>query len=171
LPLSLLAIGGKGFCLVAGDTRLSNGFNILSRDTSKIAQLTENSYLATSGMYADFTALQKLLQARLQMYTFNIGRQAPIKSVANMLSRVLYSKRFFPYYTFNIVAGLDENGDGITYGYDAIGSYEPKDYVALGSAVHLIMPILDNQLRGVSLILLPILKDCSSTPIIRLQQG
>jgi 20S proteasome alpha/beta subunit len=27
-----------------------------------------------------------------------------------MLSTILYSRRFFPYYTYNIVAGLDAEG-------------------------------------------------------------
>lgn len=55
------AVGGKGFFIVAGDTRLSKGYGIISRNSSKIAQLTEDNFLATSGMYADFTALKKTL--------------------------------------------------------------------------------------------------------------
>jgi len=64
------------------------------------------------------------------------------------LSTTLYGRRFFPYYTFNIVAGLDENGNGITYGYDAVGSYEPALYNAEGSGKELIIPVLDNVILG-----------------------
>jgi len=100
---NVLAIGAPGCCIVAGDTRLSNGYSIVSRDTTKIVKLTNDCVIATSGMYADFNALTKLMHAKLKMYEFNIGRQASLKSVAQLLSTTLYGKRFFPYYTFNIM--------------------------------------------------------------------
>ena len=33
-----------------------------------------------------------------------------VESIARMLSLMLYGRRFFPYYTFNIVAGVDDEG-------------------------------------------------------------
>jgi len=121
-------------------------------------KLGPKTLLATSGMYADFIALGKYLKTRLQNYEFNIGRSANTKSISALLSNTLYGKRFFPYYTFNILAGLDDNGDGIVYGYDAIGSYEPKAYLCQGSGLNLILPILDNQLQGKTFYLIFFLK-------------
>lgn len=57
---------------------------------------------------------------------------------------MLYQKRFFPFYTFNCLAGLDEQGNGVVYGYDAIGSYDKLKYVVQGSGQELIVPVLDN---------------------------
>lgn len=31
-------------------------------------------------------------------------------AIAAMLSTILYGKRFFPYYVYNIIGGLDEHG-------------------------------------------------------------
>lgn len=62
---SFIAIGGEDFVIVAGDTRASQGFSIVSRDLSKLAKLTDEVFLATSGMYADFAALSKNLAAKL----------------------------------------------------------------------------------------------------------
>ena len=68
-------------------------------------------------------------------------------SIAQMLSNTLYGRRFFPYYTFNIVAGIDDDGVGCVYGYDAVGSFERAKYVSEGSGVALVQPLLDNQVN------------------------
>lgn len=82
--------------IVAGDTRASQGYSIVSRDLSKLARLTDNVFLATSGMYADFAALSKNLAAKLQMYKYNNEKQASMKAIASLLSRTLYYKRYSP---------------------------------------------------------------------------
>jgi 20S proteasome subunit beta 6 len=58
---------------------------------------------------------------------------------------MLYSKRFFPYYISNIVAGLDADGDGVVYSYDPVGHCEKHTYRAGGSSAPLLQPMLDNQ--------------------------
>jgi len=42
--------------------------------------------------------------------------------------------RFFPFYTFNLLAGFDENGRGQVINYDAVGSGDFKKYAVLGSS-------------------------------------
>lgn len=46
----------------------------------------------------------------LQMYEHEHNKKMSTVAVAAMLSTMLYSRRFFPYYVYNIVAGLDEEG-------------------------------------------------------------
>ena len=47
---------------------------------------------------------------RLQQYFHQHNKQISTPALAQMLSNTLYYKRFFPYYSFNIVGGLDEQG-------------------------------------------------------------
>lgn len=169
-------------------------------------------------------ALHKLLTSRNVMFTHNHGRPMTCGGTAQLLSNTLYYKRFFPYYTFNLCAGLDEQGArlrtyavfrhagiphsfdrsglffmclseglvslvgamvgkprlpcrpvassliflvgtlrtppltagrGAVYTYDAIGSYERTGYSCQGSGKDLMQPVLDNQLKAASPLLVP----------------
>merc|ERR1712139_378056 len=67
-------------------------------------------------------------------------------AIAQMLSSTLYYRRFFPYYTYNMVAGVDNEGKGCVFSYDPVGSYQRETYRACGSASAIIQPLLDNQI-------------------------
>ncbi len=67
--------------------------------------------VASAGMQADMKTLHKNLHYRHVTYVHNHNRPMSVTAVAQLLSNTLYYKRFFPYYTFNLVAGLDEEGE------------------------------------------------------------
>lgn len=179
--------------MVAADTRLSSGFSIHSRDGRKILKLyalllapplfgaadpgnapshrTDKCVIATAGMQADQLALHKALLARLQWYEHQHRKPMSTPAIAHLLSKLLYGKRFFPYYTFNVLGGLDEEGteasgapishelgsdvvsflpivgNGVVYSYDAVGSFELMSYSSSGTGNQLVQPLLDNQVR------------------------
>ena len=60
---------------------------------------------------------------------------------------VLYGRRFFPFYAFNLLAGVTDEGEFKMYGYDAVGSFDSLEYAANGSGKELITPILDSILK------------------------
>ncbi|RIA85694.1 nucleophile aminohydrolase [Glomus cerebriforme] len=140
-----LAIAGADYCLVASDTRQSSGYSISSRYSPKAFKLTEKAVLATNGFFADGLALTKRLGQKLEWYKHAHDKEMSTRALAQMLSNTLYYKRFFPYYVFNLLGGIDEQGRGVVYSYDPVGSYEPEMYRAGGSAASLVQPFLDNQ--------------------------
>lgn len=149
--------------MVAADTRMSTGFSILTRECHKIAELSPRCVIGSPGFLADAATLQKQLRAQQTMYAHAHGKPMSCPAMAQLLSNTLYYKRFFPYYAFNICAGLDEQGRGCVYAYDAIGSYERTGYACQGSGQALIMPVLDSQLKAASPLLLP--AQSSATPL------
>merc|ERR1712137_37950 len=105
-----LAVAGADFAVVAGDTRMSTGFSIMSRNQSKLFKLTNTVVLATSGFRGDITTLQRLLRAKLTEYEQKYGEPIKVHAAAQILANTLYGRRFFPYYTWNVLAGLDQDG-------------------------------------------------------------
>lgn len=81
----------------------------------------------------------------VQIYEHEHNKTMSTPATAQMLSTMLYYKRFFPYYVSNILAGLDTDGKGVVYRYDPVGHCEKGAQVAGGSSGALLQPLLDNQ--------------------------
>ncbi|CCU76307.1 proteasome component C5 [Blumeria hordei DH14] len=152
---STLAIAGADFSIVAGDTRSTSGYNINSRYCPKVfkiggstsSQDDANLVLSVVGFAADGNALKERLDTVAKMYRYQHGKPMSVKACAQRLSTILYGKRFFPFYVTAILGGLDEEGKGVVYSYDPVGSYEREQCRAAGAAASLIMPFLDNQVN------------------------
>ncbi|XP_030853704.1 proteasome subunit beta type-1 [Strongylocentrotus purpuratus] len=145
---TIMAMAGDDYAIIASDTRLSEGFSIHTRDSPKNYRLTDGTVLGCAGFHGDVLTLTKVLTARLKMYEHEHHKKMSTTAIAAMLSTILYYRRFFPYYTYNILAGLDEEGKGCVYSFDPVGSYERETYRAAGSSSALLQPLLDNQIGG-----------------------
>uniref|UniRef100_A0A8C7ECT6 Proteasome subunit beta n=1 Tax=Nothoprocta perdicaria TaxID=30464 RepID=A0A8C7ECT6_NOTPE len=143
---TVLAIAGEDFSIVASDTRLSEGYAIHSRDSPKCYRLTDKTVIGCSGFHGDCLTLTKIIEARLKMYKHSNNKTMTTGAIAAMLSTILYSRRFFPYYVYNIIGGLDEEGKGVVYSFDPVGSYQKDNFIAGGSATAMLQPLLDNQI-------------------------
>lgn len=141
---SIVAISGDDFAIIGADTRLSSGYTIHTRDQRKLFRLTDNCVLSSTGCWSDIQAMTSLISARMQMYKHQHQRTMSTNAIAQMVSILMYNRRFFPYYTSTIIAGMDVNGQGKVYSYDPIGNCEETTYRAGGSAGSLLQPVLDN---------------------------
>lgn len=142
---SIVAIAGDNFAVIGADTRLSAGYNIFSREQSKLFPLTSKAVLASCGNWCDADTLTSILKTRVRQYEdAHENREISLNALAQLLSTMMYGRRFFPYYVSNILAGIYE-GKGYVYSYDPIGHCERHTYRAGGSSSALLQPILDNQ--------------------------
>lgn len=142
---TVVAVAGKDYAIIASETRLSSGYQILTRHQSKLFKLTPKCVLGSTGCWADALAFAKLLELKVRNYFFDHNQQISTPACAHYISHLLYQKRFFPYYISNIIAGLDKEGKGCVYSYDPVGHYEQHRYRAGGSSSTLIQPFLDNK--------------------------
>ena len=115
--------------MIAADTRISEGYSIISRTYSRTTELTPKCAITSSGMVSDIEALHKLLITKVRLYKRHHNNRYPdTESLAELLMNTLYGRRFMPYYAFNLLCGLKKDGEGVVYGYDAIGSYSTLTY-------------------------------------------
>ncbi|XP_076316262.1 proteasome subunit beta type-1-like [Tachypleus tridentatus] len=143
---SIVAIAGEDYAVIASDTRLSAGFSIYTREQSKLYKLSQKTVLGCAGCWCDILTFTRFLEARMKMYENEHHKQMSTPAVAQLITTMLYYKRFFPYYVSNVLAGIDADGRGCVYSYDPIGHCEKVQYRTGGSSSALIQPLLDNQI-------------------------
>jgi 20S proteasome subunit beta 6 len=143
---TILAIAGSDFSVIAGDTRQTEGYNIQTRYAPKVFRLTDKAVLAVNGFAADGNMFVKKVRQRLEWYRHAHAKDMPIHAIARLIQTMLYARRFFPYYVYNILGGIEEDGTGAVYSFDPVGSYEREACRAAGAAQSLVQPFLDNQI-------------------------
>eukprot|EP01097_Dermamoeba_algensis_P005468 TRINITY_DN3479_c0_g1_i1.p1 TRINITY_DN3479_c0_g1~~TRINITY_DN3479_c0_g1_i1.p1 ORF type:complete len:248 (-),score=55.92 TRINITY_DN3479_c0_g1_i1:152-895(-) len=140
-----IGVAGDDFVVIGADTRMSVGYAINTRNSPKYIKLTDKCILVSSGMQADIATLHKTLVSRLVWYEHQNGKKMSTPAIAQLLGNTLYYRRFFPYYAFNVLGGIDEDGKAAVYSYDAVGSFERCQYSSSGTGQTLVQPLLDNQ--------------------------
>lgn len=59
---TVVAVAGRDYCIIAADSRLSDGYAILTRNVTRVHRLSGDTHLATAGCWADTQGLLRLLQ-------------------------------------------------------------------------------------------------------------
>lgn len=75
-----------------------------------------------STYYSNITVYPTFVCAAPQMYKHSNNKTMTTGAIAAMLSTILYSRRFFPYYVYNIIGGLDEEGKDLDFLVESKGS-------------------------------------------------
>ncbi|EOB11142.1 Proteasome subunit beta type-1 [Nosema bombycis CQ1] len=137
---SSLSIRYDDFIIVAADTRHSSESGINSRDCSKIFRI-KDFLISFTGFYGDGIELFNILSYEVELYEA-LG-PINIHALASLASKLMYSRRFFPFYVYLTISGFD-NGKPYVYRYDPVGGYEDVNVICNGSGAPLIQPLLDS---------------------------
>lgn len=131
---AIIAMSGKDCVAIASDNRLGIQFQTVSMGFKKVFKMNDQLMVGLAGLASDVQTLDQLLRFRMNLYELREEREMTPKVFTNLLSNMLYEKRFGPYFCEPVIAGLDEKGNPHLATMDLIGAQaESKDFVVAGT--------------------------------------
>ena len=101
--------------------------------------------MALAGLFADIQAITKMLKANIDYYNLVVGKRISIKAAAKLLATILYSYKYFPFFSEVLIGGIDLSGDPKLYVMDPLGSLIEDDFAALGSGAPIAIGVLETR--------------------------
>jgi len=146
LPGTAIGLKTSEGVVLAGEKRLSYDGFVLSRNARKIHMITDRIGVGFAGLMGDVNYLVRLLRYSAKNYELQHGREIRTRSLAKLLSVILYSYKLFPMLTEVVVGGYDEEGPSL-YILDPVGSVIEEKYVAVGSGAQLALGYIEPRYR------------------------
>ncbi|MEM1597298.1 MAG: archaeal proteasome endopeptidase complex subunit beta [Pyrobaculum sp.] len=132
--------------VLAAEKRVSYGFYTLSSAGKKVFIVNDKLAVASAGIIADMQTLAKILKLNAKAYELEFKKKPTVHAMAKLLSVVMFSRRFMPFYAEVLVGGVDEEGPHLIV-MDPLGSLIEDNYAALGTGAKLAIAVLDNNYK------------------------
>ncbi|KAI9581339.1 hypothetical protein GQX74_012664 [Glossina fuscipes] len=148
---AIVALACNEFAIIAGDACLGSANIKHAVNKNKLFQLSDNCILGSTGCWSDILAFTSLVEKEKAMYGQDNSNTLSINDVTKMLSTLMYSERPIPYNITSILAGLDDQGEGVVYSYKHEICCRKLIYKAAGASCANIQQMLDNRIGLTSL--------------------
>eukprot|EP00455_Lapot_gusevi_P021773 TRINITY_DN2275_c0_g1_i7.p1 TRINITY_DN2275_c0_g1~~TRINITY_DN2275_c0_g1_i7.p1 ORF type:complete len:184 (+),score=8.45 TRINITY_DN2275_c0_g1_i7:69-620(+) len=130
----IIAMTGKNCVAIASDTRFGIQQTTIGMNFQRIFKMHDRLFIGLAGLATDVQTMSQKLRFRLNLYHLKEERQIKPKTFANLVSNMLYERRFGPYFTEPVVAGLEEDGTPFITAMDLIGApVVTNDFVVAGT--------------------------------------
>jgi len=104
---AVLAMTGHKCVAVASDLRFGQQLSTIACNFPKVFEMNPHLWLGLPGLVTDIQTVKQKIEFRRNMYELKEGRQMKPKTFANMISNMMYERRFGPFFVEPMVAGLD----------------------------------------------------------------
>ncbi|KAG8139826.1 putative Proteasome subunit beta type protein [Naja naja] len=104
---AVMAMKGKNCVAIAADCRFGIQAQMVATDFQKIFPMGDRLFIGLAGLATDVQTVAQRLKFRLNLYELKEGRQIKPQTLMSMVSNLLYERRFGPYYTEPVIAGLN----------------------------------------------------------------
>ncbi len=132
----------KDGVVLATERRATAGSFIANKQTQKVFRIDENIGLTIAGLVGDAQVLARYLKAEVSLY--RLRRSAPLSAegAATLLANILSGNRYYPYYAWLILGGVDARG-GHVFSIDPAGGCMEDRFVSVGSGSTFVYGLLE----------------------------
>ena len=132
----------KDGVVLATERRATAGNFISNKATQKVFKIDQNIGITIAGLVGDAQVLARYLKAEVSLY--RLRRSAPLtaEGAATLLANILNGNRFYPYYAWLILGGVDGKG-GHVFSVDPAGGCIEDRFVSVGSGSPFVYGLLE----------------------------
>ena len=132
--------------VIAAERKATMGYLVASKKAIKIRQLDKHIGMTIAGLVGDAQALERYIKAELRLFRLKEERYIKIEAAANLISNMLYARRFYPYYVQLVVGGYDTRPRLFSMAADGSVIEEEKFYSS-GSGSPFAFGVLENDYK------------------------
>ncbi len=139
-----LGIKCRDGVVLAAD-RKATAYYVDSRNEKKIHKINDRMSLTTAGAVGDLQFLVRMMKAEIALFELVKGPIA-VESAATLLSNVLHSNRWFPYYAQLLLGGFDNAP--MLYSLDPFGGVvSGENFFVTGSGGPIALGIIQSEFK------------------------
>jgi len=132
----------KDGVVLATERRATAGNVISNKQTQKLFKIDQNIGITIAGLVGDAQVLARYLKAEVSLYRLRRSASVTAESADTLLANILNGNRFYPYYAWLILGGIDGKG-GHVFSVDPAGGCIEDKFVSVGSGSNFAYGILE----------------------------
>ena len=106
------------------------------------------TFVGLTGLATDMQTLEQKFRFRCNMYRLREERDMTPTAFSNMVSSLLYEKRFGPYFCEPVIAGLEADGKPYLCGMDLLGAQVyTDDFILAGDCTEAMYGLCESMYR------------------------
>jgi proteasome beta subunit len=122
----------KDGVVLATERRVTAGTMISNKTAQKLFKIDQNIGITIAGLVGDAQVLTRYLKAEVALYRLRRNALLTAEGAATLLSNILSGNRYYPYYAWLIVGGVDAKGNHV-FSVDPAGGCIEDRFVSVGS--------------------------------------
>jgi len=135
----------KDGVVLASETRVTMGNFISSKEGKKIYQIDDLVGMTIAGGVGDAQSLVRTITVEAKLYKMRQGKPMTVAAIATLLSNILNSNRYYPYFVQLMIGGFDKNAASL-YSLDAVGGQiEERLAAAQGSGSPIAFGVIEDR--------------------------